>query len=574
MAIDKITKNTVRNATKVSGYAGADKMNEVIDRVNDLNDGTGDITVDDATISGDLTVTGTSTFNGTIVLGDAAADALTVNATTTYGAPVNYSNETGLTADTNGTQAAAKPLTEEINNITTVAAAGHAVKLPAAVAGAHVHIKNSGANALAIFPATSDSIDALAVNLAVFLVPGASADFYAKDAIVWESNIDQSFSLQAPTTLRGQLELKAADSAGNTITTITNASQAAARTYTVPDAGTSASFVMSEGTQSINGTKTFGDNISFEKEEAHTVSVADSTTADTAGGALTVSSGKSSGTATAGTITISGGIGGDTGLGGALTLSSGAGGATSGDSGAVTIQSANETGTDASGAITVTSGTTASDASGVVQIKTGNVATLGNSGAIDVLSGNSTTSGDSGYVSVASGSATVGGTGDVFLSSGDTASGLAGDIILTPGTSTSTTVCPIVSLGKAVVHRPTSTAVATGATASIIGTISGTLGVTGATGNVTLPTGTEISTAIGSVTAGTYFDLIVNTIGMTAANVCTIVPGVGIVTAKMVSAGDSATDQLLTVTNTSNVNIGVFRLVNIEANSWSLHRLA
>lgn len=62
-----------------------------------------------------------------------------------------------------------------------------------------------------------------------------------------------------PTTAaKGKLAFAAADSAGNTTTSITNASQAGARTYTIPDAGASASFVMTEGAQTINGVKTFG----------------------------------------------------------------------------------------------------------------------------------------------------------------------------------------------------------------------------------------------------------------------------------------------------------------------------
>ena len=43
------------------------------------------------------------------------------------------------------------------------------------------------------------------------------------------------------TAARGSLRLVGANSAGNTVTTITNASQAAARTYTIPDGGQSAS---------------------------------------------------------------------------------------------------------------------------------------------------------------------------------------------------------------------------------------------------------------------------------------------------------------------------------------------
>lgn len=193
------------------------------------------------TVYGNLTVTGTTSVTG----------ANTFNA--------NYSSATGITAHAGGAQASATALTVEINNISTVATAGDSVKLPAAVAGKHVYIKNSGATALDIFPASSDSIDALAVNLAVRIQPGASIHFYAKDAIVWESDRDVSITINAPSTVKGQLEIKAADSAGNTVTTITNASQAAARTYTIPDAGsTTASFVMTEGAQTINGVITWG----------------------------------------------------------------------------------------------------------------------------------------------------------------------------------------------------------------------------------------------------------------------------------------------------------------------------
>lgn len=60
------------------------------------------------------------------------------------------------------------------------------------------------------------------------------------------------------TAAKGKLTIQATDSTGDTVTTITNAAQAAARTYTIPDAGADASLVMTEGAQTINGAKTFG----------------------------------------------------------------------------------------------------------------------------------------------------------------------------------------------------------------------------------------------------------------------------------------------------------------------------
>ena len=59
------------------------------------------------------------------------------------------------------------------------------------------------------------------------------------------------------TASKGKTELTAADNSGNTTTTVTTAAQAAARTYTVPDAGADASFVMTAGAQTIGGVKTF-----------------------------------------------------------------------------------------------------------------------------------------------------------------------------------------------------------------------------------------------------------------------------------------------------------------------------
>ena len=163
---------------------------------------------------------------------------------------------TGITANAGGGQGSAFALTAEFNNVTTVASDFDSVKLPTASSGARFVVKNSGANILSVFPNTSDSINALAVNLSIDIPVGGEMTFRGISDTIWET-IESFYSL-APTTQKGGLEVKASDSAGNTITTITNASQAAARTYTVPDAGAAANFIMSEGVQTINGAKTFG----------------------------------------------------------------------------------------------------------------------------------------------------------------------------------------------------------------------------------------------------------------------------------------------------------------------------
>lgn len=89
-------------------------------------------------------------------------------------------------------------------------------------------------------------------------------DFRNLDAVNFDagaSGTAGSLDVFPTTASKGKVSLAAADSAGDTTTTITNASQAGARTYTIPDAGASASFVMTEGAQTVNGNKTFGGSV-------------------------------------------------------------------------------------------------------------------------------------------------------------------------------------------------------------------------------------------------------------------------------------------------------------------------
>ena len=95
----------------------------------------------------------------------------------------------------------------------------------------------------------------------------------------------------------------------------------------------------------------------------------------------------------------------------------------------------------------------------------------------------------------------------------------------------------------------------------------------GTTANLTLPTAAQITTAIGATPIGTWFDFVVNATNMTATNVVTLIAGANGVILKQVSAADSATDQLMTVTATSNVNTGTFRIMFDSATSYTLGRI-
>ena len=91
-------------------------------------------------------------------------------------------------------------------------------------------------------------------NASFVMTGGASAAVNATNIDAGASGTAGSVDIFPATGSRGKLSITAADSAGDTTTTIVNASQSGARTYTIPDAGEAAAFVMSKGT---NASATF-----------------------------------------------------------------------------------------------------------------------------------------------------------------------------------------------------------------------------------------------------------------------------------------------------------------------------
>lgn len=63
------------------------------------------------------------------------------------------------------------------------------------------------------------------------------------------------------TAAKGKLQITCADQTGDTTVTLTTAAMAAARTITIPDPGAAASFVMTEGAQTVVGIKTFSSDV-------------------------------------------------------------------------------------------------------------------------------------------------------------------------------------------------------------------------------------------------------------------------------------------------------------------------
>jgi len=235
--------NTTLNSTNID--AGASGTAGTVD-VFPATAASGKLAITCADQTGDTTVTLTTAAMAaarTVTIPDPGAaasfvmteGAQTVNGAKSFTAPIVKDHNTGITAFATGGQASATALTGEWNNVTTCATDGDSVKLLTAVAGQVQTVKNSGAASLAVFPNTSDAINALAADLSINIPVGGEVTFRAIDGTTWETI--ETISLTAPTTQKGELVIRAADSAGDTATLITNASQSGARTYTIPDAG-------------------------------------------------------------------------------------------------------------------------------------------------------------------------------------------------------------------------------------------------------------------------------------------------------------------------------------------------
>lgn len=95
-----------------------------------------------------------------------------------------------LTAHSGGGQGSALALTAAINNVTTVAAAGDSVKLPASAAGLEITIANNGANSMQVYGAGTDTINGVATGTGVAQLPGQVVVYSCSVAGNWLANIN------------------------------------------------------------------------------------------------------------------------------------------------------------------------------------------------------------------------------------------------------------------------------------------------------------------------------------------------------------------------------------------------
>lgn len=92
---------------------------------------------------------------------------------------------TGIVAHAGGGQGSATQLAADINIVSTVATANDSVKLATAALGSEVVVINTGANPLALYPATGGSIVPLATNAAYVLGPGETVTLIGQSATQW-----------------------------------------------------------------------------------------------------------------------------------------------------------------------------------------------------------------------------------------------------------------------------------------------------------------------------------------------------------------------------------------------------
>jgi hypothetical protein len=146
-----------------------------------LNLSTGAV-VSGSTKTVNIGTAGASGSTTTIAIGSAVSGA--TSTTTLNGLVIDSISAAVSAAGT--TQGTATALVSNINNVTVVTAAAAGVRLPTAVAGMRILIRNSDSlDMLSIYPATGGTINALSANAAFTIIAGATIELVATTATQW-----------------------------------------------------------------------------------------------------------------------------------------------------------------------------------------------------------------------------------------------------------------------------------------------------------------------------------------------------------------------------------------------------
>lgn len=261
-----------------------------------------------------------------------------INAMTASGSDIVT---TGITAFAGGGQADATQLTYGFSEITTCATDADSVKLPVPVVGGKVTLLNDTAKIAAVFPSTGKTINDGAANASVNIAPGNEMVFEAITTTNWETT-QQKISVPDGTVALPSISFSSDDDTGIYRIGANNIGVAAngAKVLDIGTTGLGITGLGSTTTSMAVGTSlTVGTDQTFAKEVNHTIAVADTTTAATVGGDLTLQAAGGATTGKGGTAYVFGGNAGTVDSGDILAAT---GRAPGGASGGVTIQ----TGTD------------------------------------------------------------------------------------------------------------------------------------------------------------------------------------------------------------------------------------
>jgi hypothetical protein len=204
-----------------------------------------------STFSGSLTSTGAFTANGAATLGD-GNDNVAINAGAgTYSiasSALNVSTAGAISGVTTQSMSDALTITKTTNQIAlSSAGAGVATLTTATLAGNRTYtIPEAGADASFVMTAGAQTV-------------GGAKTFSASTVV------EGDLTLGAGTSSDGGSIILNDDATGSSNTaTVKAADHAASRTYTIPDAGAAASFVMTEGNQTLNGQTTLAATTTFQ----------------------------------------------------------------------------------------------------------------------------------------------------------------------------------------------------------------------------------------------------------------------------------------------------------------------
>lgn len=156
-------------------------------------DSTGILTAAEYNISGNANLTTTAAGAARLGTGTTPGTGGSLSLTgLTAGGAVNFSTSATVTAGTNAQGQGA--LTTDYNVITTAAASPSGVTLPTATVGRRIVVVNKGANAIAVFPASGGSVDALSANASISVPVAGVMIFNASSTTQWYSTANLTFA--------------------------------------------------------------------------------------------------------------------------------------------------------------------------------------------------------------------------------------------------------------------------------------------------------------------------------------------------------------------------------------------